>query len=246
MAEDAGESKAAELLSRIQSTDDFYKILGVERDADDDTIKKAYRKAALRLHPDKCQLEGAKEAFQKVSTAFGCLSEADERAYYDRTGRERSAAAVGQHAADPDEIFRQFFGEDFDLNAGGGGVRFQTFGGGQGFTFVNLGGGGFPMGGGGAGAAGEGQQAGGAGVAERMLPWPLGAIVGALPPQLVVLGVVWLLFWGFAWFIANLIYFLPGANTSLNALPPHHHHPPHTHTHTHTNTTRNVSLPVPH
>jgi len=154
MAEDAGESKAAELLSRIQSTDDFYEILGVERDADDDTIKKAYRKAALRLHPDKCQLEGAKEAFQKVSTAFGCLSEADERAYYDRTGRERSAAAVGQHAADPDEIFRQFFGEDFDLNAGGGGVRFQTFGGGQGFTFVNLGGGGFPMAGGGAGTPG--------------------------------------------------------------------------------------------
>ena len=61
----------------------------------------------------------------------------------------------------------QSLGEDFDLNAGGGGVRFQTFGGGQGFTFVNLGGGGFPMGGGGAGA-GEGQQAGGAGVAEQI------------------------------------------------------------------------------
>ena len=62
------------------------------RDADDDTIKKAYRKAALRLHPDKCQLEGSKEAFQKLSSAFGCLSDSNERAYYDRTGKERGAA----------------------------------------------------------------------------------------------------------------------------------------------------------
>jgi hypothetical protein len=51
--------------------------------------------AALRLHPDKCQLDGAKEAFQKLSSAFGCLSEPDERAYYDHVGSERSASAVG-------------------------------------------------------------------------------------------------------------------------------------------------------
>ena len=70
MAEDAGESKAAELLSRIQSTDDFYKILGVERDADDDTIKKAYRKAALRLHPDKCQHLVANDAMQALNVAY--------------------------------------------------------------------------------------------------------------------------------------------------------------------------------
>ena len=63
--------KAAELIARISTTEDYYKVLDVSRDADDDTIKKAYRKAALRLHPDKCQLDGSKEAFQKLSAAFG-------------------------------------------------------------------------------------------------------------------------------------------------------------------------------
>lgn len=48
----------------------------VPRDADDDAIKKAYRKAALRLHPDKCQLDGSKEAFRAYTpgTAPDCLS----------------------------------------------------------------------------------------------------------------------------------------------------------------------------
>jgi hypothetical protein len=63
--------KAAALIAHIAATDDFYTILEVPRDADDATIKKSYRKAALRLHPDKCQLEGSKEAFQKLSAAFG-------------------------------------------------------------------------------------------------------------------------------------------------------------------------------
>lgn len=63
--------KAAELIAHIAATEDYYKVLQVERDADADAIKKAYRKAALRLHPDKCQLDGSKEAFQKLSSAFG-------------------------------------------------------------------------------------------------------------------------------------------------------------------------------
>lgn len=58
-------------------------------------MKKSYRKAALVLHPDKCQLEGGKEAFQKLSSAFGCLSDPNERAYYDRTGTERGASGGG-------------------------------------------------------------------------------------------------------------------------------------------------------
>ena len=62
MAEKA--DNAAALIRRIAATDDYYKILEVERNADDDAIKKAYRKAALRLHPDKCQLDGSKEAFR--------------------------------------------------------------------------------------------------------------------------------------------------------------------------------------
>ncbi len=66
-----GDKAAAELIAHIGATQDYYAVLQVARDADDDAIKKAYRKAALRLHPDKCQLDGSKEAFQKLSAAFG-------------------------------------------------------------------------------------------------------------------------------------------------------------------------------
>ena len=56
-----------EMVARIRaSKGDFYKILNVERSADDDEIKKAYRKLALKLHPDKCQAPGAEEAFKRV------------------------------------------------------------------------------------------------------------------------------------------------------------------------------------
>lgn len=61
--------EAAALIARIRPATDFYKILGVSRDADDSAIKKAYRKAALRLHPDKCQLEGSKEAFRACAAS---------------------------------------------------------------------------------------------------------------------------------------------------------------------------------
>ena len=66
-AASAKSEKAAALISRIAATDDYYKVLGVPRDADAAAIKKAYRKAALQLHPDKCQLKGAKEAFRERS-----------------------------------------------------------------------------------------------------------------------------------------------------------------------------------
>jgi DnaJ family protein B protein 12 len=62
--------RVAALIARIKATDDFYKVLGVERDADDAAIKKAYRKAALQLHPDKCQLGGAKEAFRACAPLY--------------------------------------------------------------------------------------------------------------------------------------------------------------------------------
>lgn len=55
------------MIARIrQSKGNYYTVLGVDRSADEDEIKKAYRKLALKLHPDKCQAPGAEEAFKGV------------------------------------------------------------------------------------------------------------------------------------------------------------------------------------
>ena len=63
----------------------YYNILGVERDADDKTLKKAYRDAALMHHPDK---GGSDEAFQKVNEAWQVLSDSTKRAQYDQVSVE--------------------------------------------------------------------------------------------------------------------------------------------------------------
>ena len=71
---------------------DYYKILGVARDADADTIKSAFRKLALELHPDRNpDKPDAKDRFAEVAEAYECLSDPAKRTDYDRTG----AAATG-------------------------------------------------------------------------------------------------------------------------------------------------------
>lgn len=135
------------LMARVRrANDDYYKILGIERGATDDEIKKAYRKTALKLHPDKCQATGADEVFKLVSRAFACLSDADKKAAYDRYGTEdpnsrqspfgggggvhRGSHRGGyyQEDVDPAEIFNMFFGGGGF--PGGPGVRFRTHRGG--------------------------------------------------------------------------------------------------------------------
>ena len=72
---------------------DFYKILGVKKDATEDDIKKAYRKLAHQFHPDK---QGGNEAkFKEVSEAYQILSNKEKRAMYDRFGRVDGFAAGG-------------------------------------------------------------------------------------------------------------------------------------------------------
>jgi curved DNA-binding protein len=70
---------------RIMSFEDHYKILGVRESASADDIKKAYRKLALKFHPDKNLQESvlAKEAFQRVYTSYDILSNEDNRSQYD-------------------------------------------------------------------------------------------------------------------------------------------------------------------
>lgn len=98
---------------------DYYEVLGVPRHASPDAIKKAYRKLALRWHPDK-NPENAQEAerrFKQVAAAYEVLSDAQKRDVYDRGGE---AGAGGGPCADPFEsvftfrdpadVFREFFG----------------------------------------------------------------------------------------------------------------------------------------
>ncbi|GMH40729.1 hypothetical protein BSKO_08633 [Bryopsis sp. KO-2023] len=115
-----------ELVQRIRKSKDFYDILAISKESSDDDIKRAYKKLALKLHPDKNSAPGAEEAFKGVSRAFSCLSDPEKRANYDRYGfedRAQAAAAQGpQYYADeidPQEIFNMFFGGGFPMHGNG-------------------------------------------------------------------------------------------------------------------------------
>lgn len=72
------------------NSEDFYEVLGVQRNADDNAIKKAYRKLSLKYHPDKNpnNKQEAEEIFKKISYAYGILSDKEKRKIYDKYGRE--------------------------------------------------------------------------------------------------------------------------------------------------------------
>lgn len=104
---------------------EFYDLLGVGRDASADEIKKAYRKKAMELHPDRHQGDKAKEAeFKKVNEAYATLSDAQKKAAYDRSGGVAGGGGFqGGFQGDFDfsDIFESFFGGGFQQ--GGRGKR---------------------------------------------------------------------------------------------------------------------------
>lgn len=67
---------------------DYYKILGIQKGANDDEIKKAYRKLALKYHPDKNKSPGAEERFKEVAEAYEVLSDKKKRDVYDQYGED--------------------------------------------------------------------------------------------------------------------------------------------------------------
>lgn len=68
---------------------DYYKILGLSRGAiTDDDVKKAYRKMALKYHPDKNKSPGAEEKFKEIAEAYEVLSDPKKRQVYDQFGEE--------------------------------------------------------------------------------------------------------------------------------------------------------------
>jgi curved DNA-binding protein len=125
---------------------DYYQVLGVNRDASPEEIKKAYRKLAMKYHPDKVKgdKKAAEEKFKQISEAYAVLSNADKRKEYDQYGSQAFRKKFTQ-----EDIFKGFdFGDIFDLGisegffsrlfggrggrGGGGRTRIFRFGGAEG------------------------------------------------------------------------------------------------------------------
>ncbi|KAJ1424575.1 DnaJ domain-containing protein [Ochromonadaceae sp. CCMP2298] len=125
------EAQAKKVLAYSKKS--HYQVLGLERSASSADIKKAYRKLALRLHPDKCSAPSAEAAFKAVSTAFDTLSDAPKRDLYDQVGHDNAEEQMRQgggmgggggggmhgfrgfhthgnmHEVSPEDLFNMFF-----------------------------------------------------------------------------------------------------------------------------------------
>ncbi len=126
---------------------DYYKILGVDKSADADELKKAFHKLALQYHPDRNPNDkAAEEKFKEINEAYAVLSDAEKRKQYDTFGAENFNQRFTQ-----EDIFSGFdFGSIFsDLGLGGGGGIFETLFGGFGGRQRGRAAGGNPFGGGG-------------------------------------------------------------------------------------------------
>ena len=109
---------------------DYYEVLGVAKNASDDDIKKAYRKLAMKFHPDRNQGDGAKkaeESFKEVKEAYEMLSDSQKRTAYDQYGHAGVDASMGgaRGGAGPEGFggFAEAFGDICGDIFGGAGAR---------------------------------------------------------------------------------------------------------------------------
>ena len=118
---------------------DYYKVLGLEKNATASDVKKAYRKLAMKYHPDHAKGDkSAEEKFKKITEAYAVLSDPEKRKQYDTFG-----SADFQQRYSQEDIFRNFDLGDIFKEFGFGGGGFSTGNGGMRFSF----GGGSPFGG---------------------------------------------------------------------------------------------------
>src|SRR5438132_6481395 len=110
---------------------DYYEVLDIARNAAEEEIKRAYRKLAVKFHPDKNPDDPhAEEKFKELGEAYDVLMDPDKRAAYDRYGHAAFTQGTGVGGRggfhDPFDIFREVFGS----GGGGAGIFEQFFGGG--------------------------------------------------------------------------------------------------------------------
>ncbi|KAH9975726.1 X-domain of DnaJ-containing-domain-containing protein [Lactifluus volemus] len=89
---------------------EYYDLLGVPVDVNDTDLKKAYRKAAMRYHPDKNPSPDAEEKFKEMSEAYRVLSDSNLRTVYDKNGKKMVSAEGGSNIEDPATFFANVFG----------------------------------------------------------------------------------------------------------------------------------------
>ena len=96
----------------MNSKRDYYEVLGVSKDATDDELRTAYRKLAMKWHPDRCKDPDAKDKFAEISEAYDVLHDKEKRARYDQFGFEGCSTQGGFpfEGINPFEMFKKHFG----------------------------------------------------------------------------------------------------------------------------------------
>lgn len=89
---------------------DYYRVLGITKAATDEEIKKAYRKLALRYHPDKNKAAGAEDKFKEIAEAYEVLSDKKKRDIYDKYGEDGLKGSRGEFS------FHLGFGHRIDFD----------------------------------------------------------------------------------------------------------------------------------
>lgn len=130
-----------DVVKRLKKCKDYYEVLGVTKEATDSEIKKAYKKLALQLHPDKNKAPGSVEAFKALGNAVATLTDPQKRKEYDLYGNQENSPSGGHHRSgyggaaghhhyeysfgrgfesdiNPNDLFNMFFGGGFPQQPG--------------------------------------------------------------------------------------------------------------------------------